>query len=90
MGNVIRFPSNGKNSSTAVGFLPSEQQLKMERILRRLLAALRRGSIKPEHMFVLFTQADTVSYLNLEYRPDELVKAVDLVLQDIARGYDPD
>ena len=93
MGKVIRFPSNDKASpvqETALPPLLDERQMQMEKVLRAVAAALRRGTIRPEQMFVLFSQGDTYSYLNLDYPPDELVKAVGLVVQDIARGYDSD
>ena len=85
MGKVIRFPSN----SPRVLELESVTD-EVEQVLRGVLGAIRHDVIKPVKLFVAFTEGDVVSYLNVNYEPDELVKAVDLVLQDIAKGYDQD
>lgn len=58
--------------------------------LKMLFEDMRNGKVDPTRMFIVYGDKNTGSwsYLNLGFSPDQLVRAIDLVLEDQAGNID--
>jgi hypothetical protein len=58
--------------------------------LKMLFEDMRSGKVEPTKMFIVYgdNKTGSWSYLNLGFGPDQLVRAIDLVLEDQNIGMD--
>jgi hypothetical protein len=87
MAQIIRFPAKFRDVPGAAGVDGMRYRCLMA--LRMLFDDVRAGNVDPKKMFVCYgsnwpSHPGTLSwsYLNLGFEPDELVKTIDLVLED--------
>lgn len=59
----------------------AEPKDKVAAACRAVQLALQRDTIKPDKFFLMYQEGDTIAYLNLNFAPDGMTKAIDLVLE---------
>lgn len=81
MAKIIRFPTKYKHSQ----LLDEEDEIREQCLsaLRMLYDGIASGEVEPSRMIIAYSDwHKTLSYLNLGFPLDDLVKGIDLIIED--------